>query len=278
MYDAVYVGSGQSDEQVIKRSLYATSDFVSWQTFDLLPAIAYGFCKGITKLMIVSGIACDTGTVTNSLIKFDPIENKSEYLTYINGNFSRPITVQEGRVRCSACMVYSQEILVIGGISSKGDVVNSCNSLLLKTGEWKPLPPLPKPLYSATCLFVNNRLLVAGGFSSSKPFLPNQDVFSLDWKTKEWSKLCTAPYKYSCYVLLAGMLTAINGCNSKGDRVQTVLVFSEASKTWVKIGDFPEDLISCGGSCLPTGELAVVGGFKSNKTRSSSVYRGRMIF
>ena len=259
------MGGGHSDSEAARCSLYMSKNLKEWELFQSLPVTCFGLSKLITKLLIISGRHVDSGSIADT----------ASTVRVFDYQFSTdPCDIK--RVFCSATTIPSESVVVVGGINSKGEVVDSCDYLKFdkSIGDWEFLPPLPKPLYNANCFYVNNTVYVTGGYSSAEPLAVNKDVFCLDWDTKQWSKLCTAPYSYSCYALLAGTLLAINGCNNRGEEMRDVLMFSKSSKSFVKVAEFPEATLGSSSCCLATGEIVVVGGNRKDKTKLSCVYRG----
>ncbi len=262
--EKIFVGGGQS-ESTSKRSLYVSNDLQEWELFYDLPVTGFGLGKLLTRLLIMSGKAVSTGGIVNTYSTLRVYDR--EFLT-------DPCSIQ--RAYCSTTTIPSQCIVVVGGMNSRNEIMDTCVYLKFNKsiGDWKTLPPLPKPLYAATCLYGNGIVYVAGGYSCAEPRKANKDVFCLDWSTKQWSKLCTAPYTYSCYTLFAGTLVAINGCNDRGEETKDILMFSRLTKSFLKIGEFPEPTLASSGCCLATGEMMIVGGTRKDKQKLSCVYRG----
>ena len=263
----VITGGGYSEKSLAAtRNLYCSKDLEKWEILHSLPVVLFGLSKMENNLVIALGKNVDTGEVLKSASTLEVYK-----LQHVTNVFATSFV----RTHCGTVAVPPQGIAIIGGISPKKGVLDSCEYVGFD-GKWsklEALPPLPIPLYQPTCLFMNNTLYVAGGYSSFKPAKANNEVFCLNWSTKQWSKLCSVPFSYSCYVLMAGMLLAIGGF-AEGKMTKSILMYSVSSKRWVKIGEFPEPLAGASACCVSTGELVVLGGSSLATKENLTVHKG----
>ncbi|ELU02953.1 hypothetical protein CAPTEDRAFT_76787, partial [Capitella teleta] len=85
--------------------------------------------------------------------------------------------------RSSHASIYqNNHLYVVGGMDDKS-YMSSVNKLDLKSGEWSPLPSLPKPLQAPYVAFVSNQLFVIEGFNGSISL----DVQEYDSRQSAWS-------------------------------------------------------------------------------------------
>ena len=263
------VGGGHSDEVVDRRKIFKTSDLKTWTSFPLTPVMFYGLTEHSGNLLLVGGLTADAPGKTVFTWMCDPLGSA---FTLVNIPY-----VLSKRSHTGMTTIYNTWLLQVGGIGEKGEVMSNCDVLKIGDPNWVPFPSLPKPVYSPSCLFFNGKVYVTGGYANLKPLQPNKDVFCLTWETREWHKLCTAPMTYATYATVCGMLACIGGLDEGGKRTADLMVLSEESKTWVKLGEVPEILNKCSTTALPTGEIVVIG---SNNTTGncSHVYKGHLSF
>lgn len=266
------VGRCYTEETSERRKIFKSTDLKTWELLPLSPVLAYGVTVHAGNVIMSGGLMADTMAKNNLAWMCDPM---SGAITMINLPYLPCKRSHHGMTT-----INNTWIVAVGGFGDgKGNMLNNFDCLKIGETSWTSLPPMPKPLYSPSCIYLNGCVYVMGGYANHSPLQLNRDVFCYSWETMQWRALAQTPVEYCTFAAVGGALMAIGNIKEEegAKTVTGVWVFSEDSRDWVRIGTLPEYLSRCTSTSLSTGELLVIG---SNTSTGgySSVYKGRLVF
>lgn len=262
------VGGGYSREKENRFKLFKSSNLWDWAPLPDAPITACELIEHRGTLLMVGGLNT-SGVKSDVAWACDVLENDMKQASLpqlpIKLHYTGTVTIN------------SSWIVTIGGFGEPGNILSDCYMLKIGEGQWIPGPPLPKPLYSPSCLFMNDKVYVMGGYTCANPLQTNKEVFCCNWNSKKWHTLCRIPFDYATYASVGGSLSCIGRSTEDGKQTTSLMVYSEKYQTWSKLSDLPDLIKRCTSATLPTGEVIVIGSNESTGS-SSCVFKGRLMF
>ena len=89
-------------------------------------------------------------------------------------------------IKFMATVTCGDLVLIIGGVSSTGEVLNTVKMFNIKTMKTYMLPPMNHKRYGCSAVAVNNHIVVLGGYNSNKAL---NVVECFDFSTYTWNEL-----------------------------------------------------------------------------------------
>ena len=250
-----------------------------WNTVDT-PVYYFAMTTHMDRLVIVSGRQfisnVESGPLTDKVLTIDEELDRWKEMEAVPHMNTK---------RCATCVVSVGHYLIVAGgyiESGRSDIVEVFNG-----HQWVYGTSLPYSSVEMKSVIYNGEWYLMGGryqkrnvfctsledFQKCKPMSTSNPV--IVWKILS-SQL---PYERSSPAIFGNRLIAIGGeSDFPGSRVptSTIHAYSEHTKSWVHIGDLPDEL-RLHSSCavvLPTRELMVIGGMIGHgySTKSRHVY------
>ena len=259
----VYVGGGYSIVPEDRATVMVYSlETGSWRTLPPYESQYFGMAAVNNQLVLVGGRSTSTSKVTNVLGVWD---EGSQTWTL---SFPAMPTA-----RLSPSVISHQKWLVVagGGTGAKHSQSNTVELLDTLSEQWYEGSPLSYAYSQMSSAISGNMWYLSGGSSSQGG---NKRVFSvcLDELISQavsqsagatspptpspWKTLLETPQTDSTVLILNGALLAVGGWRSSA-----IHLYQPRSKSWVKVGDLPNQRRQCACTVLPSGEIFVAGGF-----------------
>ena len=286
-----YVGGGYADTDL---EMCAVMKFEikenEWSKLPLYDTMLFAMTSLFNKLVLVGGDDPSTCIPTNKLALLD-----SEKWTSLE-----PMNTARS---CASAVSYKNRIIVAGGYTPKhdpdsyepepqhieGGCISSCSVEVFDPSLkiWYSAKPLPTPSNCLGSALVGDTLYLMGGRtdtdSASKVvykvdlnMLVHAAIFKTtnSTSTSPWKTIADTHYELSVPLGLGGSLLSFGGCDvsesdneddSKTDNpTSAIYLYQPDSNEWVKVGDLPTPRYGCACSVLPSGEIAVAGGYDGN--------------
>lgn len=162
--------NGLFPTQFVQRFEYQSA---AWEAVTMMPELRDGAAAVITN-----GLAHVIGgrTLTASGVSVPGAVLTYDFETY-QWNDAVVAPLSTPRVSLS-CALRRGFVYCFGGYDAAGNTVDTVDRLELATGQWTPLAPLPKPLYSAQAVALDDAVLILGGSDSNDA--PSAAVYRLD--------------------------------------------------------------------------------------------------
>ena len=169
----------------------------------------------------------------------------------------------------TATLLKDGEVLVTGGATTyhgeTGRVTASAEIFDPRSGKWREVAPMPKPLYvHSAALMPDGRVLVAGGWratSNSDPSHGNVQIYdptSDTWTTT--GSLVTPRAQYSLEALPDGRFLAIGGVDPAYHTLASTEIYDPASGAWQTSGKLAVATMWPAVGVLSDGRVFVAGG------------------
>ena len=267
----VYVGGGYSSYSTDIVMVYSLQTG-SWRTLPLCGSRWFSMAVINNQLVLVGGRSTSFRTETNVLSVWD---QRSQTWTH-------PFPVMPNARHSLMAISYQKWLIVAGGTSG---ISSSVKVELLDTvsGQWYEGSPLPDDYSEMSSAINGNMWYLSRGFSSRGA---NKHVLSVcldelisqavsqsttPSRPSPWQTLPEAPLKHSTVLVLNGALLTVGGADSS-----SIHHYQPGRRSWVKVGDLPNELWECACTTLPSGEIFVAGGetdelYSSNQLHIASV-------
>lgn len=183
---------------------------------------------------------------------------------------------QTARYMHTATLLLSGKVLVIGGISLRGDgqtapaAPNNLSSVEQydpATKAWSAVAPLATSRYGHTAtVLANGKVLVAGG---QNPAGATASVELYDPATNTWTagpSLATTRINHTATLLPNGKVLVAGGRDDFNHLSNGAEIYDAATNTWVVVGSMAAARYSHSATLLPNGKVLFVGGNGINST------------
>lgn len=206
------------------------------------------------------GIEAAPGWISTASTEiFDPATNQ--------WSIAAPMSV--ARAIHTATLLKDGEVLVTGGATtyhgSTGSVTARAEIFDPRSGTWRQVAPLPKPLYvQCAALMPDGRVLVAGGWwstSNSDPSHGNVQIY--DPKSDTWTPtgaLVTPRAQFNLVALPDGRFLAIDGVDPAYHTLASSEIYDPASGAWQTSGKLAVAMMWPAVGALPDGRVFIAGG------------------
>ena len=270
----VFVGGGDTgsfsvyddDDEYIVYQYHPPTD--QWVPLPRYECMYFAMATLANKLTLVGGINASTRDrpykVTNQIAVWDT-EGMSRGWTH-------PYPPMPTPRRSPAVATHDKRLVVAGGNKSVYGVDPLATVEVLDTTsrQWLSTSPLPVKCSLMTSAIVNQELYLLGGTLTtdtlvvSLPDITRSSVNSATTnRSAQWRTLPAPPLERSAAIAVHGSVVAIGGRH--GNTSSTAIhVYQPATNNWKKVGDLPSPRHSCTSTLLPSGEILVAGGNKSN--------------
>ena len=270
MGESVYVGGGEDNvvyEYCWRRDI--------WNTLPRCPVVKFGLTQYRGRLTIVGGL--DGKGATARIYHFSSSSQQWQESIPSMPTARHSATVVSHPVSSPK----PPAIAVCGGQGDggvfSGRVLKTVEVFCHSTSQWYAAKPMPIPLFAMTTATVGDITYFLGGMNSTFSFNPSAcffvhfdsliDEVTLSYPPHEgsqWKKVKKTPHEKPCGVSLRGSVVAIGGTNWD---ILTAVYLLASSGSWERVmgGDLPEGRFMSTATCLPSGELMVVGGSNGNE-------------
>jgi hypothetical protein len=206
------------------------------------------------------GIEAAPGWISTASTEiFDPRKNE--------WSIAAPMSVS--RAIQTATLLTDGEVLVTGGATTyhgeTGTVTASAEIFDPRSGKWRQVASMPKPLYvHSAALLPDGRVLVAGGWwstSNSDPSHGNAQIY--DPKAGTWSatgSLVTPRAQFQLEPLADGRLLAIGGVDPSYHTLASSEIYDPDSGAWQTTGKLAIAMMWPAVGVLSDGRVLIAGG------------------
>jgi len=185
------------------------------------------------------------------------------------GSWAVTAPMSVARAIHTATLLQDGEVLVTGGATtyhgSTGNVTARAEIFDPRSGKWRQVAPLPKPLYvHQAALMPDGRVLVAGGWwatSNSDPSHGNAYIY--DPATDTWSStgsLVTPRAQFNLIALPDGRFLAVDGVDPAYHTLASSEIYDPASGAWQTTGKLAVATMWPAVGLLPDGRVFIAGG------------------
>ncbi len=185
--------------------------------------------------------------------------------------------------RYGAVAISTDRHLIVAGGFSVGNIFLDVVEVF-DGRQWTQTDPLPKKCryiqstcHSDFCYMMGGEGQVRSVLYASLRSLMDKASHrapSTGGQQSVWKTLPDVPFRASCTTVFGEALLAVGGCDrSMKTNTLSIFMYSPLPRTWVKVGELPEALLSTCSITLPTGEMVVIGGDKGNFNYSNHVYK-----
>ena len=231
----------------------------SWRTLPPYMSRYFGMAAVNNQLVLVGGWTTLTGEVTNVLGVWDEGSR----------TWTHPFPAMP-TARHSPSVIYYQKWIVVAGGGERGSCSKKVELLDTLSGQWYEGSPLPKGCSEISSAISGNMWYLSGGsssqggkkhvFSVCLDELISQAVSQSTGATSQptptpWQTLPETPQTRSNVSILNGALLVVGGRESSA-----IHLYQPTIKSWVRVGDFPNQRSQCACTVLPSGEIFVAGG------------------
>ena len=186
-----------------------------------------------------------------------------------SGQWSIAAPMSVARAIHTATLLKDGEVLVAGGATtyhgSTGNVTNRVEIFTPKTGKWRAVASLPKPLYVQSAgLMTDGKVIVAGGWwatSNADPSHGNVQIY--DPANDTWSPtgaLVTPRAQFNLEPLPDGRFIAIGGVDPAYHTLATTEIYDPASGAWETSGKLAIAMMWPAVGVLRDGRVFLAGG------------------
>ena len=178
-----------------------------------------------------------------------------------------------------SAIFYQQWLVVAGGEDERYSPLNKVELLDTVSGQWYEGSPLPTECSEMSSAINGNMWYLSGGWSSRGPKY-NKHVFSVclhelisqavsqsaGSTLSPWQTLPEAPLNHSAVLILNGALLTVGGRHSS-----SIHLYQPGRRSWVKVGELPDQRWLCACTVLPNGEMFVAGGIFNSSVYIASI-------
>ena len=251
----VFVGGGESLAKAAIVMVYSVQT-CSWRILPTGETYWFGMAAVNNQLVLVGGKSTSTGRVTNVLVAWDEMSR----------TWTRPFPMMPTARLSPSAISYKKWLIVAGGRDEGYSLLNKVELLDTVSGQWHEGSPLPTKCSSMSSAINGNMWYLSGGRSSEGD---NKRVFSVclhelisqaisqsaGSTSSPWQTLPEPPLTHSTVLILNGALLTVGGVDSS-----SIHLYQPGRRSWVKVGDLPEQRWGCACTVLPNGEMFVAGG------------------
>ena len=128
--------------------------------------------------------------------------------------------------------IVDDKVLIFGGQTNDGNILNSVLVFDLKKNECKRMPPLPYPLSSMATVHWRDQAVLLGGEDKDSKIL--NDVFMYDCKTGKITVLPSMLEKRCacCAVITGNTIVVMGGVNEEYEVLNSVECFTMGGSSW----------------------------------------------
>jgi N-acetylneuraminic acid mutarotase len=219
----------------------------------LIPRVEYALTD------LVNGQALVVGGANLANNGNEPLASAERYSPSSN-SWSLAASLLEARKQHSASLLSNGEVLVVGGVGSKGISLAGAERYDPAKNAWSPAGYLSqaRARHTATVL-ANGQVLVVGG-AAERSRLASVERF--DPTSGTWTRaapLLEARAGHTATLLLDGKVLVVAGGGPSGDSA-TVERYDPVSNTWSPAGLLPRPRTGHTATLLPNGQVLIVGG------------------
>lgn len=248
----VYLGGGASsspEEECIVMVYNIARDV--WKELPPHEYLRFGMTAHNLQLVLVGGI-------------HERTEERSKLLSVWNNQLKQwTYPYPPMKKESSACSAISHQhyIIVAGGYDGR-DYLTRVEIINTTTMQWYETAPLPQPCACMSSCVVGNVLYLLGGWCRS-PRSPNTKAFSTTFDqiispntgSNTWMLLTDPPAILSTAFAWHDSLISFGGLFEKA-----LYAYESSTKSWVKVGEVPEEINRCACVVLPNGKVFAAGG------------------
>jgi N-acetylneuraminic acid mutarotase len=185
------------------------------------------------------------------------------------GSWSVAAPMSVARAIHTATLLQDGEVLVTGGATtyhgSTGSVTARAEIFDPRTGKWRQVASLPKPLYvHQAALMPDGRVLVAGGWWATSNSDPSHgSAYIYDPAKDAWKptgSLVTARAQFNLIALPDGRFLAVDGVDPAYHTLATSEIYDPASGAWQTTGKLAVATMWPAVGLLPDGRVFIAGG------------------
>lgn len=185
------------------------------------------------------------------------------------GQWTMAAPMSIARAIHTATLLKDGEVLVTGGAStyhgSTGTVTARAEIFDPRTGRWRQVAPLPKPLYvHSAALMPDGKVLVAGGWWSTSNSDPSHGgVYIYDPASDTWTptgSLVTPRAQFDLVALPDGRFLAVDGVDPSYHTLATSEIYDPATGAWQTSGKMAVATMWPAVGLLPDGRVFLAGG------------------
>jgi N-acetylneuraminic acid mutarotase len=162
----------------------------------------------------------------------------------------------------NATVVIEDEIYVVGGVASNGQITGALEIYDTVTDTWRVGADLPVPVWRSSAAVVDGQLFLFGGYLStgSFPFSPTAASWRYDPASDTWTTLADMPSARGSLVALAlnGRVHVLGGATSQPQALNQI--YDPATDSWSDAAPMPAGRSGLTGSVLD-GEIYLTGGY-----------------
>ena len=214
-----------------------------------------------SRLTVVGGEDTYTKKATNQLAVFHPTSQEWTY----------PYPPMPTPRYWPAVVMHGIWLLVAGGCDGDRDLA-TVELFNTSTKQWLSASTLPKPFHITTSTILKDSwYLVTSSkqvFRVSLPDIVSQTISKSTSKSPTlWCRLPDTPLKNSAAITLNESLLTVGGSQpskkSSDESSTDIYLYQPEGQQWTKVGDLPNARHCCSCVVLPSGELLVAGGKRS---------------
>jgi N-acetylneuraminic acid mutarotase len=185
------------------------------------------------------------------------------------GRWSMAAPMSVARAIHTATLLQDGEVLVTGGATtyhgSSGSVTARAEIFDPRSGRWRQVAPLPKPLYvHSAALMPDGHVLVAGGWWSTSNSDPSHGgVYIYDPDSDTWmatGSLVTPRAQFNLVALPDGRFLAIDGVDPAYHTLATSEIYDPSTGAWSTTGKLAVATMWPAVGLLPDGRVFIAGG------------------
>ena len=246
--DDVYVGGGDNYENAATVIVYSFRTG-SWRTLSTGKTIWFGMAAVNNQLVLVGGESTSTHAATNVLVVWD---ERSRTWTH-------PFPVMPTARLSPSAISYKKWLVVAGGVDERCSPLNKVELLDTVSGQWYEGSPLPTKCSEMSSAINGNMWYLSTNkhvFSVCLHELISQAVSQSAGSTSSPCLILPEPLlAHSTVLILNGALLTVGGWNSS-----SIHLYQPGRRSWVKVGDLPDQRWECACTILPNGEMFVASG------------------
>ena len=274
----IYIGGGNTGN-VETDSLVFEYNFKtnSWKALPPMEAIFFGLCKLEGELVAVGGKA---GTeITSAVYVFDSFTKRWK-------NSLPPMA--EARYSPS-CTSTQSGIIIIGGLSSRNELLSSIEVMKSDTFQWYTACYLSRSatLSHASTMVLQDTIYLIGGYQSStaSSYCNVAHSSPVDILLNycglipgSWTPIVSTPHCQSTIACIGPCLMSLGGTNKPYTPPvhRNMYGYCPMSETWVYVGELPYAFCHGTAVSLPNNEIIIMGGWiqPGKQKRTCAAYHG----
>ena len=250
---AVYITERWGSGDILRYDLHTDK----WTEFPQYQYWGFTLTELTHQLVVVGGHDVFTNKITKTVSVY----------SHTQRTWKQPYPPMNTPRMLPAVSTYHQRLVVAGGSDDSHTDLTTVELLdtSVSHSQWLSPTGLPVRCRRMSAAITHGTLYLLGGTLGKKVLSVSLSALTqTDKPPAQWRTLPDAPLEYSTAIAVHGSLLAVGGSHG-GQRSSAIHVYDQEKNAWNKVGDLPTERQDCACCLLPSGEILVAGGDRSER-------------